>query len=305
MSDDAHALPLDPTPFHDSNGHSLAPEAAPIARQEEENPAPLVPAPAPSENRFLRGPLKYDVDTSAPQLEAGKTFSVYVRVTNPYESPVTLLGVSLPISAEFRDKDEPATGVLPSLKESFQQGLKKGILESQGRILLAQNVAPAASPDTAAAEIVLQHGNSALKRFTLRTLKSTLFMPAAYNLEFQVEYRIDGLVNQDTIQHQLNIRAPLGAVLRGAVCGAIVGSLLHTLYGFQGNPNPSLQLHEWIGFFLQTAAGILLGAVLVVAFARKKDAQPFISIEDFYGGFFVGFSAGYVGQSLLQNVLPH
>jgi hypothetical protein len=41
----------------------------------------------------------------------------------------------------------------------------------------------------------------------------------------------------------------------------------------------------------------------VVAFARKKDAQPFISIEDFYGGFFVGFSAGYVGKSLLAAVL--
>lgn len=51
-------------------------------------------------------------------------------------------------------------------------------------------------------------------------------------------------------------------------------------------------------------AGILIAAVVVVAFARKKDAQPFITVEDFYGGSFVGFVAGYVGFPLLDSILP-
>ncbi|WP_128598390.1 hypothetical protein [Paraburkholderia kirstenboschensis] len=45
---------------------------------------------------------------------------------------------------------------------------------------------------------------------------------------------------------------------------------------------------------------ILVAVVLVVEFARKKDAQPFISVEYFYGGFFVRFLAGYNGAALLN-----
>jgi len=251
--------------------------------------------------KFLRGPLRYDVDTSSPQLEAGRAFSVFVRVTNPYESPVTLLDVSASLPAEFMDKENQDLGVWKSIKRQVKEELK-------GRIVVAQNViasdnARIQSSNQSAGEILLQHGNSALKRFTLRTWRSTLFMPAAYTLQFQVQYKIDGVLNQDTIRQEINIRAPLGAVLRGSVCGAIVGGLLHALYATQQTTTSAVDSRVIGAFALQTLAGVLLGGVLVVAFARKKDAQPFISIEDFYGGFFVGFSAGYVGKSLLDLVI--
>jgi hypothetical protein len=253
--------------------------------------------------KFLRGPLKYDVDTSSPQLEAGKAFSLFVRVTNPYESAVSLLDISASLPTEFRDKDNQDTGLWRAIKQQAKE-------EIRGKVVVAQNVT---APDAIASgkeqsgvlatvpgETLLQHGNSSLKRFTLKTWRSTLFMPAAYILQFQVRYKIDGILNLDTIRQELNIRAPLGAVLQGALWGAVVGSVLHSLYltGF---------VFTWSAlgpFFQQTFAGILLGGVLVVAFARKKDAQPFISIEDFYGGFFVGFSAGYVGKVLLNKILP-
>ena len=251
--------------------------------------------------KFLRGPLRYDVDTSSPQLEAGRAFSVFVRVTNPYESPVTLLDVSASLPAEFMDKENQDLGVWKSIKRQVKEELK-------GRIVVAQNViasdnARIQSSNQSAGEILLQHGNSALKRFTLRTWRSTLFMPAAYTLQFQVQYKIDGVLNQDTIRQEINIRAPLGAVLRGSVCGAIVGGLLHALYATQQTTTSAVDSRVIGAFALQTLAGVLLGGVLVVAFARKKDAQPFISIEDFYGCFFVGFSAGYVGKSLLDLVI--
>lgn len=252
------------------------------------------PAPHPVDTKFLRGPLKYDVDTSSPQLEAGRAFSVYVRVTNPYESPVTLLGVSASLPTEFRDKDNQDAGLYATLKNHFKQELKERIVE-------AQNVVPESDATEPSGDILLQHGNSSLKRFTLKTWKNTLFSPAAYTMQFQVQYLIDGVINQDTIRQEFNIRASLGAVLRGAIWGAIVGSTLHALYVLKGVP---VTQHVLIDLAVQTFASVLLGGVLVVAFARKKDAQPFISIEDFYGGFFIGFSAGYVGKTLLNKVLP-
>jgi hypothetical protein len=283
-----------------NNDHKNAP-GKPIAESVTATPDRLSQeTEMPAGSKFLRGPLKYDVDTSSPQLEAGKAFSVFVRVTNPYESPVSLLDVSASLPAEFRDKENQDAGLLKTLKNQFKEELKS-------RVIVAQNVTAANSSESNSSvvtpgEILLQHGNSSLKRFTLKTWRSTLFMPAAYILQFQVQYKIDGVLNLDTIRKEFNIRAPLGAVLRGAIWGAIVGSVLHALYANQAGSTvggPSL-----LPFLSQTLAGILLGGVLVVAFARKKDAQPFISIEDFYGGFFVGFSAGYIGKALLDKVLP-
>jgi hypothetical protein len=50
---------------------------------------------------LVRGPLKYVVETSTPQTEAGKQFSVSVRITNPYEVPVTVRDVETKLPAKF------------------------------------------------------------------------------------------------------------------------------------------------------------------------------------------------------------
>ena len=112
-----------------------------------------------------------------------------------------------------------------------------------------------------------------------------------------MQYEIDGAINHDAVKYQLNIRAPFKALIYGSVIGAIVGTLLRFL-------NESKDGIFVPGFYLSIVAGILIGAVLVIAFARKKDAQPFITIEDFWGGFFIGFLAGYVGKSMLNSLLP-
>ena len=43
--------------------------------------------------------------------------------------------------------------------------------------------------------------------------------------------------------------------------------------------------------------------MLVVTFARKKDSQPIMTIEDFWGGVLVGVLAGYTGKSILDKYL--
>src|SRR5438105_918295 len=50
----------------------------------------------------VRGPLRFDITTSSPQLEAGNPFSLYVKVTNPYDFPVQVARTRSRLPVEFR-----------------------------------------------------------------------------------------------------------------------------------------------------------------------------------------------------------
>lgn len=55
--------------------------------------------------------------------------------------------------------------------------------------------------------------------------------------------------------------------------------------------------------FTDTPVEKEVGSLLVIAFARKKDAQPILSIEDFWGGVLIGFLAGFLGKSFLDRFI--
>ena len=58
---------------------------------------------SPERARTIRGPLRYEVTSSSPQLEAGTPFSVFVKISNPYDAPTVIRGVSTRAPVEFLD----------------------------------------------------------------------------------------------------------------------------------------------------------------------------------------------------------
>ena len=52
---------------------------------------------------LIRGPLRYKVETSSPQVEAGRDFSVSITITNPYDVPAVLKAVTTRLPAKFID----------------------------------------------------------------------------------------------------------------------------------------------------------------------------------------------------------
>lgn len=149
--------------------------------------------------------------------------------------------------------------------------------------------------------MVLEPGNTALKKFTARTRQSTLFTPTIYTFHIEILYEISAKQNRDAVKQQFNVRSPIKALIQGSLWGSLMGTSIRTL-----KENKALGLSALVTPASAAAlvGGLLLAGVLVVAFARKKDAQPFITIEDFWGGFFVGFVAGYVGTPALEKLLP-
>src|SRR5262249_18707824 len=96
------------------------------------------------------------------------------------------------------------------------------------------------------------------------------------------------------------IQAALGSIAWGAVLGAAVGGVLKGLSGSGSTPisSRSVAVLQGVAIAIMAAIGV------VVAFARKSSVQPIVSVEDFWGGFVIGFSVGYFGFDRFVSLFP-
>lgn len=226
-----------------------------------------------------------------------------MQITNPYDVPVKIYSVNTTLPVELVDpiKNPQKLKFISLLSEVF----KKAAVVPE--IITASSPALPSQGDHQHSEsfdlaIVLQPGNSTVQSFTICTRWAIFFQPASYNLYLWIDYEMEGLRNKDAICYKLNIRAPLKAMIYGSIIGSVMGFILRSI-------NDSLTVvvpTDWISilsWLVKLFGNVLLSAIVVIAFARKKDTQPILSIEDFWGGVFIGFLAGYTGKSILNQFI--
>lgn len=141
--------------------------------------------------------------------------------------------------------------------------------------------------------VLLFPGDSIVKHFVLKTTRWLTFTPIAHTFQIQVRYEIDGQAHVDTVPFSLSIRAATASSLIGAILGGILGTVV----------NPKVELTD-----IQSAMRIFLtssifAVIIVVAFARKNNVQQIVSVEDFWGGIFIGFLVGYSGETFINSVI--
>jgi hypothetical protein len=139
---------------------------------------------------------------------------------------------------------------------------------------------------------VLQAGNSTTRVFTLCSRQRTWFRPSSYRFQIGVEYELAGLHNVDTIDHQLQVKASLQSILLGSLLGGAGGWLVRRQVPI------TMTATDWVGL----GVSLVLAAMTVVLFARKKDVQPLIAVEDFWGGIAIGFLVTYSGTEMLESI---
>ena len=76
----------------------------------------------------FRGPLKYVVETSAPQLEAGRNTSIFLLITNPYDLPVTIVSAQTKVPVEFKDAAQETVSFWRGI---WKEAIKEAILEGE------------------------------------------------------------------------------------------------------------------------------------------------------------------------------
>lgn len=151
--------------------------------------------------------------------------------------------------------------------------------------------------------VILQPGNSTVQVFTIRTKKALLFIPSNYVLHIEMQYEADGLINQDITEYTLSIGSSLISIITGSIIGSLMGYIVKDIF----NENLLFKINNFssaLSYVLILFANIILGIITVIIFSRKKDIQPILAIEDFWGGILLGFIVGYTGKSFLEKLLP-
>lgn len=141
--------------------------------------------------------------------------------------------------------------------------------------------------------VVLNAGDSVVKHFILKTTRWLTFAPIAHTFQIQVRYEIEDEVHVDTVPFTLNIRAAIGSSLIGAIIGSMLGSFVSPKYT---PSDPEIIFRTFL-------TSVIFAVIVVVAFARKSNVQQIVSVEDFWGGIFIGFLVGYSGETFINTII--
>jgi hypothetical protein len=195
---------------------------------------------------FSRTVINIPSDIGKPILVAGEEFSIFVKITNPYEVPLVLFSVDTQIPVDLR-------GVLGELREnspgnkSTQEKQVVSIFDyfrvpslnwrknpEEDRI--ARGIATTdldylkRTSQLNPSPILLQPDDSIVKQFILETKNKWLFTPIALTLEIQVRYGVDHREHLDTEKIDLTIQSALLSIAVGAIIGGILGSVVGILF---------------------------------------------------------------------------
>jgi hypothetical protein len=139
----------------------------------------------------------------------------------------------------------------------------------------------------------LQPGNSTTRIFKIKSRGILSLRPSMYRLNIEVEYELAGVKNIDTVEHTIQIRAAMLSMMFGAMLGGFLGTVAAG----------GMEAVTGVRALRKLVPSLVISAVSIVLFARKKDVQPIIAIEDFWGGLAIGFLIGYSGPRVLGSLL--
>jgi hypothetical protein len=237
---------------------------------------------------------------SQRQKNRGLWRRIYDMLIDRIELRKTCTGVAIAVGTDFSPEEKEFVKVEQSVKNlgdnsnmigvqfSFPQNPSSEELDRIFRRL--DNYKKGLIP------VQLQPGDSVVKQFVLRTRDWLFFTPLTHTFQIQVNYSMDGVDHSDTISYPLNVRSTIGATTIGALVGGAIGTLLKSLT-LPSTPEQSVVLKS-------LAISMLASIAVVVAFARKSNSQPIVSVEDFWGGVLVGFSVGFFGFERFYGLFP-
>ena len=243
--------------------------------------------------------VKVKVEIAQPFVIAGEPFSLTTSIENAHEDSIDIIEIGYHIpyqvqwirEADFNTAFE-AEKSLPLYSRLFRSSLWRKAAQPHGQAM--SYAALGSTPPTPVFTILPSESGS----YSYKAIVSRWLFVTGGELNFpgRINYLYKGVNHSALFDIRLTLRPPLMANGIGAVVGSILGSIARNLKD-NGIYN--------IEFFSGLALSSILAVIAVIYSSRRTgEAQPIMTVEDFWGGLFVGFMLGYLGSGYFQKIVP-
>jgi hypothetical protein len=124
--------------------------------------------------------------------------------------------------------------------------------------------------------------------------------PESYNIYGKIKYQLGSKIYYQGFKVNVSIYASEGSMLSGTLVGSILGTFARGLSEQTNAMNIFQDIGKLAGtIFLNLIFAFVTGLILM----RRKDVQPFLTIEDFWGGTLIGFLVGYFGIQFFLQII--
>jgi hypothetical protein len=253
-------------------------------------------------------------------VKKGDYFSIYIDITNGHEDPINITQVRLFQPVGFipvKVNKLPAT-IFEAIRNFFREsGVQEIDRSTGGRENQVPNIQwrppppppteePKPNGDEPAERVIgpsIVHSSNGQivqpkakyrEDFNLKAgwTGGLRPRPDTYAISAEVTYEVKNVSWHKQITIDVSIFPSLSSMLFGALFGSILGTVVKALVS-PGTPN----------IFAALFTNLVLAFIIAVTLMRKKDVQPFLTIEDFWGGILLGFLVGTNGQTFLDTIM--
>lgn len=146
---------------------------------------------------------------------------------------------------------------------------------------------------------VIEMGQEDIASFEIQVKNWLFIKPRTLELYAIIRYRIGDNKKSQIIPINLHVQPPTKSIIIGTTVGGTLGYISKQLT----NTGISFGNMEAIGISL--VGVIIMSVIAAVILSKREESKGFITLEDFYGAFFVGTMIGYIGTEYFDNLLSN
>lgn len=272
--------------------------------------------------------IEIEVDNWPKVIKKGDFFNITVDVTNEHMKEITVKEVRLfyPVgfvtTEEVRKKQAQQIGMLlflfQPLIDFFGYGKIAEALSKNDKVQdnQAKSITTKASElegvlvTSHPLEVIIQPKGDYREDFGFKAgwAGGLRPRPDTYGISGEVVYEFENKTYYKSRNIVVSLFPSMGTMLVGTLVGSVLGTFVRVL---TGAPIPSLpgfisEIQKAgeppnVGSSIVTLlfVNLILGLLIGIILMRKKDVQPFLTVEDFWGGILLGFLVGLFGLQFL------
>jgi hypothetical protein len=260
---------------------------------------------------------------SSKIIKKGDIFTIYFDVINGYEQTVKIKEITIsqplgfiPLTYEHQQRKQ-----MPFWDKIFKKDKRNGSTATQ-----SWNVGAFRNTSFTVAEssVTYEQPNEKIRGASLirqldeplepKSTYSEIFYfkagsslglrprPDTYAMYCDVKYRIGEKTYHHRLVIDISIFPSFGSMLVGTFVGGILGTFLKEILSKENIWNDILTngINTIGGVTPVLFSNLIIGFIVLVLLMRKQDVQPFVTIEDFWGGILIGFLSSFTSSQILD-----